>query len=204
MVSESHASPQTAAPAGERRSPIGLVLLAFGVVAILALLGLFALGMVRKQGGSFAGFSVNTVGRSAELNVRPAADFTLQRFDGGSFRLSEQRGKVVAINFWSSWCVPCRQEAPELEGAWQAYRDRGVVFLGVDIWDTEADARAFLREFGVTYPNAPDQSGGVTVEYGVTGIPETYFVDRDGRLVRRWIGPLTAAQLAGFLDELLR
>jgi cytochrome c biogenesis protein CcmG/thiol:disulfide interchange protein DsbE len=144
------------------------------------------------------------VGRAAELKVRPAADFSLQQFDGGTFRLSEQRGKVVVVNFWSSWCVPCRQEAPELESAWQRYRDRGVAFLGVDIWDAEADARAFLREYRVSYPNGPDPNGAVTIEYGVTGIPETYFIDREGQLVRRWIGPLSRSQLAGFIDELLR
>lgn len=194
--------PKSAAVGG-RRSALGIALLALGVLLLLALLALLGLGMLRRQGGSFAGFSINTVGRAAELKPRPASDFSLALFEGGTFRLSEQRGKLVVLNFWSSWCPPCREEARTLEAASRDYRDRGVLFVGVDIWDQEADARAFLRQYGVTYPNGPDQSGAITVEYGVTGIPETYFITPEGILVRRWIGPLTGAQLAGLLDELL-
>ncbi|HYU19528.1 MAG TPA: TlpA disulfide reductase family protein [Chloroflexota bacterium] len=171
-------------------------------LAVAALLALLVYGMLRRQGGSFAGFAVNTVGKAAELNVRPAADFTLQLFDGRTFQLSEQRGRVVVVNYWASWCPPCREEARTLEAAWRTYRDRGVVLVGVDIWDTERDALAFLREFGVTYPNGPDPSGQIVIEYGVTGIPETYFVNREGQLVRRWIGPITQSQIGAFIEEL--
>jgi cytochrome c biogenesis protein CcmG, thiol:disulfide interchange protein DsbE len=174
------------------------------VVALVvgALLALLTYGLLQKQGGSFAGFAVNTVGKVAEIRVRPAPDFGLRLFDGRSFRLSEQRGRVVLVNFWASWCPPCHDEAPVLESAWRAYRDRGVVLVGVDVWDSEADARAFLRQYGVTYPNGPDGSGEILIDSGVTGIPETYFVDREGQLVRRWIGPLSPRQVEAFIEEL--
>ena len=82
-----------------------------------------------------------------------APDFTLNTFEGETIRLSDLRGQVVVINIWASWCVPCRDEAPVLERLWREYRDRGVVFLGVDYADTEREARAFIAEFGLTYPN---------------------------------------------------
>jgi len=198
-------------PAGAGVSPNtarGVGLLRYGVVgfAVLAVVGLLALlgyGMLRRQGGGFAGFSVNTVGKVAEVKVRPAPDFALQFFGGQSFRLSEQRGRGVVVNYWASWCPPCREEARTLEATWRTYRDRGILLIGVDVWDSETDARAFLREFGVTYPNGPDPTGGILIEYGVTGIPETYFIDRDGQLLRRWVGPLTERQIAAFIEELL-
>ncbi len=178
-----------------------LALVTLAVVSLLALLGY---GMLRRQGGSFAGFAVNAVGQAAELRVRPAPEFRLQLFDGASFNLSEQRGRVVVVNYWASWCPPCREEAPALEAAWRRYRGQGVVLVGVNVWDSERDARAFLREFGVTYPNGPDPSGGILIEYGVTGIPETYVIDRQGMLVRRWIGPLSEHQIGRWIEELSR
>lgn len=179
------------------------VIVAVVSLALLALLVLLSYGVALRQGGTFAGFSVNTVGRDAPISVRPASDFELPLFDGETFQLSDYHGQVVVINFWSSWCPPCRQEAPALEATWLAYRDRGVVLLGVDIWDTEEEALAFLREFRISYPNGLDETGAITVEYGVTGIPETYFIDTDGQLVRRWVGPLNRQQLSGFIEELL-
>ena len=179
----------------------------YTVVAIVALLlvvllGLLVWGMARKD-GSIGGFAVNTVGQVGRLRPGPAQDFQLLLFTGGDFRLSEQRGKPVLVNFWASWCPPCRDEAPVLERAWRRYRDRGVVLVGVDIWDADQDARAFLRQFGVTYPTGLDANGSVAVDYGLTGIPETFFVRADGTVARHWIGPLTDEQIAALIEELL-
>jgi cytochrome c biogenesis protein CcmG/thiol:disulfide interchange protein DsbE len=181
------------------RPPYALIATVTVVVAVLALL---VWGIARKQ-GSFAGFAVNSVGQAGRLQPGPAPSFDLRLFSGGSFRLSEQRGKLVLVNFWASWCPPCRQEAPVLERAWRRYRDRGVVLIGVDIWDADQDARGFLRELGISYPNGPDRDGRIVVDYGLTGIPETFFIRPDGTMARRWIGPLTDEQLAALIDELL-
>jgi cytochrome c biogenesis protein CcmG/thiol:disulfide interchange protein DsbE len=141
---------------------------------------------------------------SALRSGRLATDFTITLFSGEGFNLAEQRGKPVMVNFWASWCPPCRDEAPVLERAWRAFKDRGVVFVGVDVWDAEADARAFVQRYDITYPNGPDPSGEVAIEYGVTGLPETWFLDREGRLVRRWVGALNDRQITAFLEEAMR
>jgi len=166
--------------------------------ALLALLGLLGYGLLRRQ--AVGGIAVNTTGQLGRVLPGPAPDFQIQLYGGPAFRLAEQRGQVVVVNFWASWCPPCREEAPVLERGWRANRDRGVVFIGVDVWDTETDASAFLRQFGVTYPNGPDAKG-TAIDYGVTGIPETFFVRPDGTIARHWIGPLTDAQLAAFVAE---
>lgn len=191
-------SPATRVPSVRSGAFVAAVLLL--IAALLALLGY---GMLRRQGGSFAGFAVNAVGQQGRVRPGPAPDFAVDLFSGGTFRLAEQRGRLVLVNFWASWCPPCREEAPALERAWRRYRDRGVVLVGLDLWDQEQDARAFLRQFGVTYPNGPDARGVTAIDYGVTGIPETFFIRPDGTMARHWIGPLTDEQLSGFIKELL-
>ena len=113
----------------------------------------------------------------------PAPNFRLQRLgDGRAIDLASLRGKPVVLNFFASWCVPCKGEAPVLESAWRKYGSQ-VVFLGIDYHDVTSDARTFLSHHGVTYPTVQDGSGAVADRYGVSAVPETYFVDRRGRLV---------------------
>lgn len=200
-------SPESAPEAAEaaqagRPSRRPLALIAVVTLVLVGVLALLVWGMARKE-GSFAGFAVNTIGQVGRLRPGPAQDFQLRLFTGGDFRLSEQRGKAVVVNFWASWCPPCRDEAPVLERAWRRYHDRGLVFVGVDIWDADQDARAFLRQFGVTYANGLDANGSLAIDYGLTGIPETFFIRPDGTVARRWIGPLTDEQIAAFIQELL-
>lgn len=135
---------------------------------------------------------------------RMAPPFTLTLFDGKTIKLEELRGKVVFLNFWASWCPPCRAEARMLEAAWQQYKDRDVVFLGVDIQDTEGDARAFLKEFGITYLNGRDASGKIAIDYGVWGIPETFFLDREGRITFKQVGGLGPSIITAKLEEALQ
>ena len=128
---------------------------------------------------------------------RPAAPgFTLPRLDrAGSLSLASLRGRPVVLNFWASWCEPCKQEAPLLEAAARRWKD--VVVVGVDAQDLSGDARRFLRRHGVTYPTVHDGAGAVARRYGVSGFPETWFLDRAGRLVAEHVqGPLGAEQLA--------
>jgi len=118
--------------------------------------------------------------------------------------LKELNGKAVLLNFWASWCVPCRAEARALESAWQKYKDREVVFIGVNIQDKEEDARAFMKEFGVTYLNGLDSSGKIAIDYGVWGIPETFFIDPQGRITYKHAGELRTPIIVAKLDEALR
>jgi len=115
-----------------------------------------------------------------------------------------QRGQVVVVSFWASWCIPCREEAPLLEAAWRAHRERDVVFVGVNVQDTEPAARAFIAEFGLTFPNGPDPRGRIAIDYGVYGIPELFLIGRDGRIASKHIGLIGAATLQAKLEETLR
>lgn len=177
-------------------APLRIVAAAAAALLILALVGLLAWGLLNRT---------SPTGLSGFTRVgRPAPDFLLQSFDDGEILLSRQRGKVVVINFWSSTCPPCRAEASELESAWRAYQDRGVLFVGANIEDSREPAQRFLREFDVTYPNGPDEDGRITIDYGVVGIPVTFLVDEDGIVARRWVGAIDRGQLAAWIDELLQ
>jgi len=115
----------------------------------------------------------------------PAPVFALQRLNGtGTLRLASLRGKAVVLNFWASWCPPCKAEAPVLERLWRQYRGKGVVFVGIDSNDASSDARRFLSAHGITYPVVSDKNGLVAANsYDVADLPVTYFVNRQGRLV---------------------
>jgi len=133
----------------------------------------------------------------------PAPDFTLSLFDGGQLYLADQIGSVVVVNFWASWCIPCRDEAPALEKLWQEYEDRRVVFLGVNYKDVESKALPFIEEFNVTYPNGSDPYNRISAAYRITGVPETFLISRDGRLLEWWVGPITEAGLRAAIEEQL-
>jgi cytochrome c biogenesis protein CcmG, thiol:disulfide interchange protein DsbE len=122
----------------------------------------------------------------------------------GRLALAELRGRPVVVNFWASWCPPCRTEAPRLERAWRAYRRDGPVFVGLNMQDVTDDARAFVEEFDVSYPNVRDGSDAVARDWGVTGLPETFFVDRRGRVVGRMIGAIDSRRLRGGVRAAVR
>ncbi|MCC6611878.1 MAG: TlpA family protein disulfide reductase [Anaerolineae bacterium] len=133
----------------------------------------------------------------------PAPDFTMTTFDGSPFRLSDQRGKVVIVNFWASWCIPCRDEAPILQSLWERYRDQGVVLVGVAYLDSDQGSRAFIVEFGITYPNGPDLRTEISQAYRIQGVPETFVVDQNGDIVHFIIAPVQPGQLDAIVAELL-
>ena len=150
------------------------------------------------------GFRTNPRDIPSPLVGRPAAAFALTAFDGKPVSLAALRGKVVVLNFWASWCNPaCYDEAPVLQRTWQTYADRGVVVVGVDMQDTTEAAQTFIRRFGLTFANAPDPQGKVAVEYGVYGVPETFFVARDGTIRSKHVGALTDAVIRAKLEPLL-
>lgn len=151
---------------------------AVALAGVAALLGLLVWKVaVGDEGGA--------ADRLASGETVPAPDFVLERLDGpgGTISLEELRGKPLVVNFWASWCIPCKDEAPVLQETYERYRDQGLVVLGIDAQDFRADARRFMERFGLTYPIAYDGKGSTLGKWGVTGFPETFFVDRAGNLV---------------------
>ena len=168
-----------------------------GVATLVALI--VVIGLVMRGGNERSGLGIISIGRATDVRPRPAPDFVLTSFDGQRIQLSDFRGRIVVLNFWATWCPPCRVEAPVLQRAAERLESSGVTILGIDVWDEPAAAIEFLSEVGVTYPNAEDATRLIPVEFGVTGLPETFVIDRQGVLVRRWVGPLTDEDL----DQLL-
>jgi cytochrome c biogenesis protein CcmG/thiol:disulfide interchange protein DsbE len=190
-MAEANQDAQMSLPVGEEgsrnwQSPIGRIML-YGF--LLALLGLMAWGLNKAQNGP------------VQSGIPP--DFTLITFDGQPLTLSELRGQVVIINFWASWCPPCREEAPYLEQTWRKYRDQGVVFIGVDYVDTEPEALAYIAEFDITYFNGPDLRTEISQAYNIQGVPETFYVAKNGELRGLKIGPLQPPELDQKIEELL-
>jgi cytochrome c biogenesis protein CcmG/thiol:disulfide interchange protein DsbE len=121
--------------------------------------------------------------------------FRAERLDGrGQLSLASFRGRPVVVNFWASWCAPCKSEAPALERTWREYRDRGLVVLGVDYTDASSDARRFVEKRGLTFPIVRDPTGRIGSSYRLTGVPETFVLDRKGRLVEHLLAPVDSDQ----------
>lgn len=164
------------------------------VIALLALLGwgLMRTNATRPEAG------------------QPAPQFDVEFFDGYEWDnrsvadLEDMRGKVVVLNFWASWCIECRLEADLIEQTWQKFKNDDVLFLGVAYSDVEPKSIAYLEEFGITYPNAPDLGTDISDMYEITGVPETFFIGKDGTIEHVQIGPLKQATLDGVIQQLLQ
>lgn len=184
-----------------RRLVLGLAL-AFPVAFVVAALALAELGSQGAPGASRPSVGERLAQARADGSV--ASLFRFPRLEGeGTIGLDNFDGRVVVLNFWASWCVPCREEAPHLLAVWQQYRDRGVQFLGVNHQDRRAAALAFQREFGIDYPSAFDPEGKLVLRYRLVGIPSTLVVDGDGRLIFRFLGKVDAATLRAALDRVI-
>jgi cytochrome c biogenesis protein CcmG/thiol:disulfide interchange protein DsbE len=133
-----------------------------------------------------------------------APEFEFTTFEGETIRLADLRGKGVVLNFWASWCDPCREEADLLEQTWRREKDNGIIFIGLDYLDQEPAAKAYLAEFDVTYPNGPDLQSQAARRYGIKGVPETYFITPDGQIAKTVIGPLLSQQQLDEYIELIR
>lgn len=165
----------------------------------------------RRGGGSreaSGGFGVvalpdekNTTGRSVSTEIgRAAPDFLLETADGGQLRLSDLRGRPLLVNFWASWCTPCRKEMPEIVRAYAAHKGSGLEIVAVDLQENAEQVRAFADEFGMTFPVVIDRTGSVgdawRIGGPVQGIPSSYFLDADGVVRARVFGPMTEQEIA--------
>jgi cytochrome c biogenesis protein CcmG, thiol:disulfide interchange protein DsbE len=151
------------------------------------------------------GFRTDPKAIPSPLVRKAAPGFRMAVFDGGQLSLETLKGRPVVLNFWASWCFPaCYEEAPLLESTWRRYKDRDLMVVGVDIQDKEANAREFLRRFNFTFPNGPDPGSKISIDYGVYGVPETFFIDRQGRITYKHVGALTPALMEAQVEALLK
>ena len=169
------------------------------LVAVLALLGLLAYGVSSRGADSEIERALAAGGRP------PAPALELPRLDGGRASLADLRGRVVVLNYWASWCTPCRTESPLLERWHRRMAARGGTVVGVDVHDATGDARAFIREYRLTYPQLKDAAGATKARFGVAGLPETFVIDRRGRIAAVARGPVDEAfmrrRVAPLLEE---
>jgi cytochrome c biogenesis protein CcmG, thiol:disulfide interchange protein DsbE len=168
---------------------------------VFGLLGLLVWASLGNGGGG--AFGVNQEFGRVSVEARPAAQFRLETLDGAPVSLSDLEGKVVLVDFWASWCAPCREEAPILRQVYQEYADRPVEFVGINIWDRRDEAVRYVDAFQMPYPNGIDESGSIAIDYGVRGIPEKYFIDTQGVVRQKFVGPMRADALREALDRLL-
>ena len=140
----------------------------------------------------------------SELVGQTAPAFSLPALSGdGNVELASLRGNVVVVNFWASWCAECRDEHPALLNAWDRYRDRGVVFVGVDFEDSAEDAAAYAEEMGGDWPLATDPGSRAAIDFGVFGVPETFVLDAEGQVVAKRVGPVDYEWLTSTIEDAL-
>jgi cytochrome c biogenesis protein CcmG/thiol:disulfide interchange protein DsbE len=164
---------------------------AIAVVAVLAVVGLLTFGLLSKGSSGIA------IGEAAPASPLPRLE------GGGSGSLADYRGRWVLVNFWASWCIPCREEAPALEEFQRRHGGPGFTVLGIDSRDLSGDGRAFVRRFGLSYPQLRDGDGATAHDFGTTGVPENYLVDPRGKVRLRVVGPVAEEQLEGEVAPLV-
>lgn len=214
MNSEPSIGPDSSdtADRGKKQSTAWLLARVLAVGSVLALLALLILGLIR--GGDGARF----VSKIANKKTPPAPSFSLSvlwphdetwpeilrpHLADGRLTLRELRGQPTVINFWASWCVPCKEEAPAFAAEAERFSGR-VAFVGLNVQDAPSAARRFLRHYKVNYVSIRDGSDKTYTAYGLTGIPESYFLDRRGRVIEHAIGGLSKSHLAANVEALLK
>lgn len=197
-------SARLSAPQARRRTAGTVAGLAVGLLVLTAA-GIAMWGGTSGQGASEQEASEQGTSRQVE---RPRAgtaapDFTLDLLNGSTLSLADLRGEVVVLNFWATWCVPCEEELADFQAVWDEYEEQGVTFIGISFEDDAPEAQAMASRFGITYPLGTDTGDRISTAYGVTGVPETFVLDADGRVAYIHVGPANAEELRAELDSIL-
>lgn len=169
-------------------SKVPSIILWVGILLLVGLFSVFSWGLQERK--------------STQLSGDMAPLFELTTFEGETISLADLRGQVVVVNFWASWCVECYKEAALLEQAYQHFKDQGVVFIGVDYLDTVKEALAYMEQYGITYPSGQDIGTKISRNYRLTGVPETFFIDRKGQIGHVQIGAIEEPQLYQLLQQM--
>ncbi|PZC50471.1 MAG: cytochrome c biogenesis protein CcmG, thiol:disulfide interchange protein DsbE [Chloroflexi bacterium] len=175
------------------------------IVALAATISLIALMVwaLAQTGGNPGGLGINNQSGEIDIEAGMAPLIALPEIDGRFIDISEFKGQIVMVDFWSSWCPPCVAEASDLTSTYELYKSKDVAFVGIAIWDEESKIRRHMNTFAVNYPNAIDFQGKVAIAYGVRGIPEKFFLDRKGNIVKKYVGPISSETLSDILDGLI-
>jgi cytochrome c biogenesis protein CcmG/thiol:disulfide interchange protein DsbE len=128
-------------------------------------------------------------------------DYEIELFSGNKLNISNLKGNVILVNFWASWCNPCKQEFPALENSWLKHRNSKVVFLGINVLDDEVHAKQYLQSYKSNYPNGVDSDGSIAVDLGIAGVPETFFVNEKGIIIDKYVGPLSEKIIDYYINK---
>ncbi len=171
-------------------------LLVIGVgSALLALIAVLAIASLRDVGRDPLG--------AVDPGIERAAEFSLPSLDGGEVSIADYADRPIFLYFWASWCAPCEREAPLIERLWKEFEARGYAFLGVNILDSEREARRFVERHGLTFPSLVDADGGVYLEFGVNGVPEAYFLSPGLQVQQKFLGELRESEFRAMLEAIM-
>ena len=187
-----------------RFSPANIFSLILIVGLIVVIVYILAYGLSKSSGNTGA-FGINETYNKIDIDKVPVAEFTITDLSGDKSKLDiSSNGKsVTMVDFWNSWCQQCIQEAEELEQSYKNLSDNNIEFIGIAIWDNQSAINSHIKEYDVSYRNVIDEEGRVAIEFGVTGIPEKYFINSDGEIIMKILGPTTSEQLESVISEII-
>ena len=174
-----------------------IILIIISISLISGIIFLFAKGLTSDK---------STTSKSGFTRVgQQAPNFAFESITNSEMiTLSEHLGKPVVINFWASWCPPCREESELLEKTYKELIGQKIQFIGINIQDTEIEAKNYIAQYDITYPNGMDLDGRISIDYGVIGLPVTFFINKDGIINTRWVGAITKSELYSNISKITK